>query len=128
MNNIPNKSFLLYFNYFATGEGQTYIIAHVLAPNESAARRKFLEEHVVKRNPPNEYYNQEQRDKQYEESIEYFNHFDEIIDWEEDVKKDNKGKELLEQFFNKDMVDYLIRAEKNHGLHEFYFKSYVNFS
>lgn len=111
MNTAP---YLVYFDYFATGEGRTEIIALVHAKSRKQAVQEVLINHLV-------------HDKNDKDALAYFSCGAEALNLSV-AKNHEKAMIWLRRVFTENFADFIIRAKKKHALREFYMKLYVNYS
>lgn len=118
MNNKPYKSYFIYFQYFATGEGMTDSCALVFEYTEKKAIEKFIRNGMMK-NITDEAHIQE--------GINYFKQGVRIYNLA--VKRNHiKVIRILKDYLTPAVIDAILDAEKDHALHEFNFHLYRNFS
>lgn len=115
-----NKCFFGSLTYGATGEGLTFVVAQVIALDQKEAARKFISQHLA-----GEWGN---KPENIERTVEFWSYGLRLVELDCNEGADEKIREMTKDFLNTKTVEYLIEANKSHGLMEFYFKSYVNFS
>jgi hypothetical protein len=112
------KSYFVYLNYAATGEGLTHSCGLAIASTKDAAKRDFLKrtmlQHTINK-------------KHFEESVKYYGCACQVFDLHN--KKDQKRvREILDYFLTPNTIEAIIEAEDANALHEFTFHLYRNFS
>ena len=118
-NNIkPYKSYFLYFQYFATGEGMTDSCGLVFAHTKKKAIAEFLRKGMMKDLTD---------EKHIQEGIDYFSVG--VVVYDMNIKKNiPKIKDILKDYVSSNVVESIIDAKESHALHEFHFHLYRNFS
>jgi hypothetical protein len=118
MTNKPYTPYFIYFQYFATGEGMTDSCALVFEHTEIKAIEKFLRAGIL---------NHSTDDKHIKEGIAYFKRGVKIYNLS--VKRNHeKVRDILKDYLTPTLIDAIIEAAMGHGLHEFNFHLYRNFS
>lgn len=113
-----NKPYLIHFDYYATCEGRREAIALVIADRPSRAKIKFLKQTLLKNLTDK---------KHIQESIQYFSPGIGILN----LKNRSTHKQAriwLSRVYKRNIVSYILHAERHCALHEFIHYLYINYS
>lgn len=110
-----NKAYFLHLNYFATGEGMTRSCGLIRAETEAEAKKTFLKKTVLAKGVADK------------EALAYFGAGTFCCVFSDESKR-AFIKETLSRYFRAEIVDSILYADKNGGLHEFLLHLYVNYS
>lgn len=111
------KYYLCSLDYFATGEGSTTAVMAVPARDKKEAVDQFLRKAMLK----------DLTDEVHiKEAVAYFSPCTKVFSLRNKADQ-KKIKAILSSLLDPKVVEYLLDASKGHALHDFSFKSYVNY-